>query len=188
MIVIRAFLWLIMLCVIASPFVAWYGLDDKPLVTRSTKVGVHDIQLAKDFLKQYDPRNLPDGRITTITANQGQINNALTAALTAVTIFKVRVVPSRFGLLAAITAEAPVPDNPFGKYVNISILVESSSDGLKIGRLRVGEIEIPTAIVRPVFILVMDQVAGLGRGRAFLETIRGVQVTGPQVRVVFRSK
>ena len=184
MIVIRAFLWLIMLCVIASPFVAWYGLDDKPLVTRRTKVGVHDIQLAKDFLKQYDPRNLPDGRITTITANQGQINNALTA----VTIFKVRVVPSRFGLLAAITAEAPVPDNPFGKYVNISILVESSSDGLKIGRLSIGEIEIPTAIVRPVFVLVMDQVAGLGRGRAFLETIRGVQVSGPQVRVVYRSK
>jgi hypothetical protein len=188
MIVIRAFLCLITLCVIASPFVAWCGLDDKPLVTSSAKVGLKDVQSAKEFLKQYDPRNLPDGRITTITANQSQINTALTAALTAVTIFKARVVPSRFGLLAAITAEVTVPDNPFGKYVNISILVESSSDGLKIGRLSVGEIEIPTAIVRPVFILVMDQVAGLGRGRAFLETIRGVQVTGPQVSIVYRSK
>ena len=134
------------------------------------------------LVRQFRPPallRLLTSRITIITANQGQINTALTAALAAVTTFKARIVPSRFGLLAAITGEAPVPDNPFGKYVNISMLFEASSDGLKIGRLSVGEIEIPTAIVRPVFILVMDQVAGLGRGRAFLETIRSVQVTGP---------
>ena len=184
MIVIRFFFWLIILCVIASPLVAWYGLDDKPLVISSAKVGVQDIQSAKDFLKQYDPNNLPDGRVTIVNANQRHIN----AALAAVTMFKARIVPSRFGLLVAITAEAPVPENPFGKYVNISMLVESSSDKLKIGRLSVGEIEIPTAIIRPVFILVMDQVAGRGRGKAFLETIRSVQVIGPQVRVVYRSK
>jgi len=175
MIVIRFLLWLIILCVIASPLVAWYGLDDKPLVISSAKVVVHDVQSAKDFLKQYDPNNLPDGRITIINAKRGQINTALAA----VTMFKARILPSRFGLLVEITAEAPVPDNPLGKYVNISMLVESSSDGLKIGRLSVGEIEIPTAIVRPVFILVMDQVAGPGRGKAFLETILSVQVTGP---------
>ena len=85
--------------------------------------------------------------------------------------------PSRFGLLAAITGEAPLPDNPFGKFINISMMVESTTTGLKIGRLSIGEIEIPTAIVRPVFILVMDQVAGPGRGKAFLEMIRSVQVT-----------
>jgi len=188
MIVIRIFLWLIILVVIASPFVAWYGLDDKPLVTSNAKGSVRDVQSAKKFLKQYDPRTLPGGRITIITANQGQINTALTDALAAVTTFKARIVPSRFGLLAAITGEAPVPDNPFGKYVNISMLFEASSDGLKIGRLSVGEIEIPTAIVRPVFILVMDKVAGLGRGMAFLETIRSVQVTGSQVRIVYQPK
>ncbi|MGB0629793.1 MAG: hypothetical protein ACPGRZ_03785 [Alphaproteobacteria bacterium] len=188
MIVVRLFLWLIILGVLASPVVAWYGLDDAPLVTESAKVNVRDIQSAKDFLNQYDPRNLPDGRITTITANQGQINTALAAALAAVPGLKARIVPSRFGLLAAITGQVPIPDNPFGKYVNISMLVESSTTGLKIGRLSIGEIKIPTAIVRPVFILVMDQVAGPGRGKAFLETIRSVQVTGSQVRVVYRPK
>ena len=188
MIVIRLFLWLVILGVLASPVVAWYGLDDKALVTSSPTVNVRDIQSAKDFLNQYDPRNLPGGKITTITANQGQINTALSAALAAVPQLKARIVPSRFGLLAAITGEVPVPDNPFGRYVNISMLIESSTEGLKIGRLSIGEIEIPTAIVRPVFILVMDQVAGPGRGKAFLETIRSVQVTGSQVRIVYRPK
>lgn len=188
MIVVRLFLWLVILGVLASPVVAWYGLEDTPMVTESAKVNVRDIQSAKDFLKQYDPRNLPDGKITTITANQGQINTALAAALAAVPQLKARIVPSRFGLLAAITGEAPVPANPFGRYINISMLVESSTTGLKIGRLSIGEIEIPTAIVRPVFIMVMDQVAGPGRGKAFLETIRSVQVTGSQVRVVYRPK
>jgi len=188
MIVIRLCRWLIILGVLASPIVAWYGLEDTPLVTESAKVNVRDIQSAKDFLKQYDPRNLPDGKITTITANQGQINTALAAALAAAPQLKVRIVPSRFGLLAAITGKAPLPDNPFGQYVNISMLVESSTTGLKIGRLSIGEIEIPTTIVRPVFILVMDQIAGPGRGKAFLETIRSVQVTGSQIRVVYRPK
>ena len=81
MIVFRLFLWLVILGVLASPVVAWYGLEDTPMVTESAKVNVRDIQSAKDFLKQYDPRNLPDGKITTITANQGQLNTALAAAL-----------------------------------------------------------------------------------------------------------
>lgn len=188
MIVIRIFLWLIIIGVFASPVVAWYGLDDTALVTKGPEVGVRDINSAKAFLEQYDPRNLPDGKITTINANQGQINTALAAALAAAPFLKARIVPSRFGLLGAVTASPPIPDNPFGKYVNVRMLIESSNQGLKIGRLSVGEIEVPSAIVRPVFILVMDQVAGAGRGKAFLETIRSVQVNGSRVSIVYRPK
>ena len=188
MIVIRIFLWLVIIGVFASPVVAWYGLEDTALVTKGPEVGVLDIAAAKSFLEQYDPRNLPDGKITTINANQRQINTALAAALAAAPILKARIVPSRFGLLAAITAAPPIPDNPFGKFVNIQMLIESSTNGLQIGRLSLGEIEVPTAIVRPVFILVMDQLAGPGRGKAFLETIRSVQITGSVVRIVYRPK
>jgi hypothetical protein len=188
MIVIRIFLWLIIIGIFASPVVAWYGLEDTALVTRGPVVDVKDINSAKAFLEQYDPRNIPDGKITVINANQGQINTALAAALAAAPFLKARIVPSRFGLLAAITAAPPIPDNPFGKFVNIRMLVESSTNGLQIGRLSIGEIEVPTAIVRPVFILVMDQLAGPGRGKAFLETIRSVQVDGELVRIVYQPK
>lgn len=188
MIVIRLVLWLIILGIFASPVIAWYGLDDAPLVTKGPDVGVRDINSAKAFLQQYDPRNLPDGRITVINANQRQINTALAAALAAAPFLKARIVPSRFGLLAAVTAAPPIPDNPFGKYVNVRMLIESSTNGLQIGRLSIGDIEVPTAIVRPVFIVVMDQLAGAGRGKAFLETIRSVKVSGSQVSVVYRPK
>lgn len=188
MIVIRIFLWLIIIGIFASPVVAWYGLEDEPLVTKGPQVDVKDINSAKAFLAQYDPRNIPDGKITVINANQSQINTALAAALAAAPFLKARIVPSRFGLLGAVTAAPPIPANPFGKYVNIRMLIESSTDGLQIGRLSVGEIEVPTAIVRPVFILVIDQLAGPGRGKAFLETIRSVQVNGPQVRIVYQPK
>lgn len=188
MIVIRLFLWLIILGIFAAPVIAWYGLDDKPLVTKGPQVGVRDIDSARAFLEQYDPRNLPDGKVTVINANQRQINTALAAALAAAPFLKARIVPSKFGLLGAVTASPPIPDNPFGKYVNVRMLIESSDDGLQIGRLSIGDIEIPTVIVRPVFVVVMDQLAGAGRGRAFLETIRSVKVTGSQVSVVYRPK
>lgn len=188
MIAVRILLWLIILTVLASPLVAWYGLENRPLVTKSPTVGLPDIKAAKEFLAQYDPRNLPDGKITTITANQQQINTALVAALAAAPMLKARIVPSQYGLLAAVTGEAPLPENPFGRYVNIRMLFESSNDGLKIGRLVIGEIEVPTAIVRPVFILVMDQLAGPGRGKAFLETIRSVRVEGDRISIVYQPK
>lgn len=184
MILIRLVLWLIILGIFASPVIAWYGLDDKPLVTKSANVRVGDINSAKAFLQQYDPRNLPDGKITVIKANQSQINTALAAA----PFLKARIVPSKFGLLGAVTASPPIPDNPFGKYINVRILIKSSTDDLQIGRLSIGDIEVPTAIVRPVFIVIMDQLAGEGRGRAFLETIRSVKVTGSQVSIVYQPK
>lgn len=186
MIVIRLVLWLIILGIFASPVIAWYGLDDTPLVAKGPNVDVRDINSAKAFLRQYDPRNLPDGKTTVISANQRQINTALAAALTAAPFLKARIVPSRFGLLGAVTVSPPIPDNPFGRYVNVRMLIESSTDGLRIGRLSIGDIEIPTAIVRPAFIAVMDRLAGPGRGKAFLETIRSVKVTGSRVSVAYR--
>ena len=53
MILIRLVLWLIILGVFASPVIAWYGLDDKPLVTKSADIRVGDINSAKAFLQQY---------------------------------------------------------------------------------------------------------------------------------------
>ena len=188
MIVIRLALWLMILGIFASPLVAWYGLDDTPLVEKQAQLGVRDIRAAQDFIKQYDPRNLPDGKITEIVATPQQVNAGLAGALAAAPMLKAKVVPSRYGLLAGITGELPLPANPFGRYVNIRILVESSENGVQIGRMSVGEIEVPTAIVRPVFILLMDQMAGPGRGRAFLETIRSVRVSGDSIKVVYRPK
>ena len=188
MIAVRILLWLIIIGVLSSPVVAWFALDDQPLVTKSPSISLGDLKEARAFLNQYDPRNLPDGRVTRITANQRQINTALATALSAAPRLKARIVPSRYGLLAAITGEAPWPSNPFGRYVNIRLLIESSTQGLKIGRLSVGEIEVPTFIVRPVFILLMDQIAGPGRGKAALETIRSIEVRGDRVTVVYRPK
>jgi hypothetical protein len=188
MIAVRIILWLIILGVLASPLAAWYGLDDKPLVTKTHKVGVEDLKAAKDFLNQYDPRNIPDGKITRITANQRQINAALAGALAAAPMLKAQIVPSRYGLLGAVTGEIPVPDNPFGRFVNMRMLIEPSAEGLRIGRLSIGDIEIPSAVVRPTFIVVMDQLAGPGRGKAFLETIRSVEVTGDQITIVYAPK
>lgn len=68
------------------------------------------------------------------------------------------------------------------------MVVESSDAGVRIGRMSIGEIEVPTAIVRPTFMLVMDQVAGPGQGRAFLETIRSVRVSGNNIKIVYQPK
>ena len=53
MIVIRLVLGLIIIGIFASPVVAWYGLDDAPLVKKGPDVGVRDINSAKAFLQQY---------------------------------------------------------------------------------------------------------------------------------------
>ena len=188
MIIIRLTLWLIVLGALALLLAAWFGLEDTPLVTESPNMNVSDIQSARDVLKQYDPRNLPDDRNTTMVADRGQINTALAGTLSSVPQLKARIMPSRFGLLVKISGKAPIPDNPFGRYVNIRMVVKSSAKGLKMGRFSIGKIEVPTAIVRRLLILLIDQAAGPRRGKAFLESIRSLQVTGNQIRIVFRPK
>lgn len=110
MIVVRIFLWLIIIGILGSPAIAWYGLENTPLVAKSPELGVHDIKAAQDFIKQYDPRNLPDGKITEIIATPQQINAGLAGALTAAPMLKARIVPSQYGLLAGITGELPLPE------------------------------------------------------------------------------
>ena len=188
MIVIRLFLWLTITVTFASPILAWYGLEHTALAAEGPNSSVSDINAAKKFLQKFDPRNLPDGESTTIRANQHHINNALAAALAAAPFLKARIVTSRFGLLGAVTVFPPIPDNPFGKYLNIRMLIESSNEGLQIGRLSVGDIELPTAIFLPLLTLVMDKLAGVGSGEALLESIRSVEVSRSQVVIVFRPK
>ena len=184
MIAVRIILWLLILGVLSSPLVAYYGLEDQPLVTKTPTAGASDLKSAMEFLGQLDPRNIRDGKPTRITTNERQINMALASALSTPGL-KARVVPSKYGLLGAATGELPVPPNPFGRYVNIRMLFEPSSDGLQIGRLVVGEIEIPRVLVKPAFILVMDQLSGPGRGQAFLDTVQTLEISGDRITIVY---
>ncbi len=184
MIAVRIILWLLILGVLSSPLVAYYGLEDQPLVTKTPTAGASDLKSAMEFLGQLDPRNIRDGKPSRITTNERQINMALASALSTPGL-KARVVPSKYGLLGAATGELPVPPNPFGRYVNIRMLFEPSSDGLQIGRLVVGEIEIPRVLVKPAFILVMDQLSGPGRGQAFLDTVQTLEISGDQITIVY---
>ena len=91
---------------------------------------------------------------------------------------RARVVPAPRGVVAGITARLPLPENPLGTYLNIRMALESGAHGAHIRQMSVGSIDVPEPLVRPVFALMMDQVAGAGQGSAFLDRVGTMRSEG----------
>ena len=77
MVVVRLFLRLIS---VPLPPVYGSGLKTRHWLSKAPR-SMSAMSSGPKLFGSNDPRNPPDGKITTITANQGQINTALAAAL-----------------------------------------------------------------------------------------------------------
>ena len=88
MVVVRLFLRLIILGLLASPVLAWFGLEDAPLVVESV---VRDVQWAKLFYNTIPERPMAKSRQLLPTKVR---STALATAQPAVPQLKAQIVPS----------------------------------------------------------------------------------------------
>lgn len=188
MLLFRLILGLPALAIAAAALIAWFGLDDAPMLQKRGGIGTSDIASAVRLVEQLDPRAAVPGRKVTVSATVDEINAALRLALAGSPGVSSRVVVSRFGLQAAISGEAPLPPNPFGRYVNVRFLIEPSTDGLRIGRLAVGDIEVPRPLIDPTLSLLVDWADSSGIADDIRMSVRSVQVSRNRVRIVLQPR
>jgi hypothetical protein len=161
-------------------------VETSPLVVRSGDFDMRDMDRAGTLAERYDPRRMPPERITSVRATAEELNTLLKGALGAVRQVASRVEVSRFGVVAGVTVELPVPENPLGRYVNIRTLVAPSQRGLEISRFAVGRAEIPPAIIRPALLFGLDRLVGEGKGAPILDSVKSVKVAGSSITVAFQ--
>lgn len=172
---------------IGLPIGATYlAIDRDPLVSKAGAVNFQDLKRAELLARRYDPRRMPPERITTVRATAQELNTLLKGALGSVKFLSSRVGVNRFGVVAAVTVEIPIPKNPIGKYVNVRTVIAPSREGLEISRFAIGSLEIPPVIIRPVLKFALNRVVGDGKGEPILNSVKSVKVAGPLVTLAFR--
>lgn len=158
---IRIIKWLFLLCFLFGVLLgalAINSLDDNATVSQQEELTSKDIQRVKRFILKNDPQKLRLGETANTQVSQLDLNLVLNYVLQKTPgHFKSRV-NSNIILhdeQAIVQISVHLPNNPFGKYINIGATLESesfqqNSDVVKLMSLSFGSLELPAIIAKPL--------------------------------------
>ena len=145
----------VLLCMIAIPvaFVI-FGLESTPMVAAGKKLTLEDVKRIKEMIRENDPRMLKDGEITKFSFAERDLNLLLYYGLSHSPLAE--KLNSRIHLnqnSAKVLLTYNLPNNPFGRYLNVSaLLIESSGDiPVFIKKLKIGGLGIPGWLINPMW-------------------------------------
>lgn len=162
------------------------SLEKHPLVTENAPILLGDVEDAKLLKERYDPRTMPANIVTQVVANDAELNTTLAAGLTAFPRVKgrIEVGDSRVTLLG--TLALPIPDFPFGHYLNVRAAAGPSDDGFDVKSFSVGHIPLPAGLVKPAIAAIIDAAVGPGKGKEMIASVKALRIDGNTVTVAFR--
>lgn len=166
--------------------IALLMIEREPLVAENTQARFDDISDAKDVLKRFDPRMMESDRTTKVSVTDSEISMAIGAALSRIAPLKGRVDASEDGVVLQGTAELPIPDTFLGRYLNVEAVVAPSDSELVVSKLSIGDIPVPTWIIKPVTVYALDWFMGDGKGEPAYASIRSVAVKENVITVAFQ--
>ena len=121
--------------------VPWLALDDAPAVEPPTAFRRDDLAWVKSLFDRHDPRRQTPATTQSIRLDEAELNRLLNYA---VELRRVQGVAAELGPDAAtVSASLAVPRNPFGGYLNLSVELTPTTDGLEVRSLQVGSLPIP---------------------------------------------
>jgi hypothetical protein len=159
------------------------AIDSAPLVPASENAVFSDVQDLKAVVRRFDPRRMSPDAPTEVTASQEELSQALMATLAATGFARGKVTLNPLGVVIAATADLPISDVPFGRHVNVSVLVLPSEDGLEIAHLAVGDVEVPRSLIEPSLVFAIEQMLGDGKGEELFASVRSVRTTGTMLSI-----
>jgi len=168
---------LVLLVLFFSPFIiAILMIERAPLVSENSGPRFDDINHAKDIIKRFDPRAMPQGQPTEVTVTDAEVSIALGAALSRINWAHARIDVADDGVLIQGTAKLPIGDTFLGRYLNVTAIVAPSKTGVELSKLQIGAISFPTIIVKPVAVCVLDWFMGGDKGEKTYDSVRAVAI------------
>ncbi len=178
---------LLLVVIIGSPvFLISRALDDSPLVTAQKAPGVDDAARVRAFGKKalrtlYRPKSYP-----TLSASQAEFDALSSFLARGTSRVSSEVQISSAGMDGAFTFQ--LPDNPFGRFLNVQVSVLPSSQGLKLARVFIGKWPIPEGLAIFLAKGAADYMLSDQLGSLALQSIQAVTFTEEVVTVsVFKE-
>ena len=141
---LRLFLFLVLLSTLALVGVVFLAIDDHPAVERDAEITPANIERAKRILDNNDPRKLKSGARRTVSINQGDFDLAVNYLVHRYVNGSARVMLNSGA--ARIDASAPLPKNPIGRFVNVEAAFAENGPLPRFKHLRVGGLTLPGQI------------------------------------------
>ena len=180
----RLLFLLIVAAVIGVPgAVVLMGVERTPLLQRQASLRPAELRQAASLAMRLGPAALQPGRQSTITLSEPELNLLIQGWTARVPQLAARAGVASIGVAIGATATLPVPENPLGRYVNIRALVVPSSTGLDVDRLSVGRLDVPSPLIRPLLVFLVDHFGAPGQGDALYSSIHAVRVAGRRVAI-----
>ncbi len=127
-----------------------FGLQSQPKIHSSSTLSHEDVARVKRFLQENDPRRLKPGELKRAVIAGRDLNLLLSYALMQSEGKQKAFGQVRFfGNRMQMDITYRLPNNPFGKYLNGSILLVASAGELEIRQLTIGRLTIPRWLIRP---------------------------------------
>lgn len=138
----RVLAWGSLFVVLASmSLLPWLMLDAKPAIEPPAAFHRTDLAWIKSLFQKHDPRKQTPDVVYSIVLNETELNRLLNYAveLNRVSGIAAELTPGQ----ATLTATLAVPNNPFGRYLNITAEVVDVPEGIRIHSLQLGSLPLP---------------------------------------------
>ena len=122
----------------------WLMLDNAPAIEPPAEFQRADLAGIKSLFQKHDPRRQTPDMLHSIRLDEAELNRVLNYAvkLPRVSGIAAELTPG----LATLTATLTVPENPFGRYLNITADVAETPGGIQIKSLQLGSLPLPGAL------------------------------------------
>lgn len=119
----------------------WLLLDSEPALEPPAALRRADLAWVKSLFQKHDPRRQTPDVIQSIQLDESELNRLLNYAveLRRVSGIAAELTPD----MATLTATLVAPDNPFGRYLNMTAEVVEAPGGIRIQSLQLGSLPLP---------------------------------------------
>ncbi len=134
--------WSLLFAVLAAAAaLPWLLLDSAPAIEPPAEFRRADLAWVKSLFQKHDPRRQTPDVIHSIQLDEAELNRLLNYAveLRRVSGIAAELTPR----MATLTATLIVPDNPFGRFLNITAEVAEAPGGIRIQSLQLGSLPLP---------------------------------------------
>ncbi len=161
----KSFIYLVLfVCICTAGSLAalfFLGLENDALIVSTTELSTQNIKRAKQLIDEYRPQKMKEGQEKSLTVSEGDLNLSFYYFLSHIPGGQnistgVKLEPGTAEIAASVT----LPENSFGNYLNILVMLSQTNGKLVLNMVKLGKIEVtgwPARQVLPIALFVLTQ-------------------------------
>lgn len=170
------FFLLLLACGGALIYFGYSAVEEQPLVTSTAAANSDNAQKIKDLVQRYQDGAARGNATEKLSVTEEDLESLLAFATRGLPRSRADANIDAKGMRARMTLE--LPENPLGRFLNISFGLLPSQQGLVLSHVSIGKINLPPNLLLPIIRRGLDATLGEGSGDTILNTVSSVEFSG----------